>query len=284
MRLSQEQINAWVDSVSTPNTAKNYKSRISPVLKDREDIVKDIKNLSLLKDIVERYTSASTLKGVVQVFLKLISEYPGFVISDKAKKAWNDVFKEANSEMSQVYIQRSMEDKGESFSSIKEKVFAKYAEGSDERLYMEIYELCPTRDDLGSVFIVPTVRQARDATNNYLIVSQKTLKINEHKTAGKHGAFVCKIPQKVFKNIDITKEKLFDYGDTLSSWVGKMLKSVGVEGRIGALRHGFLSEKLEGDAVKDPEVRKELAKSMGHSGSVQLQYIRDIKKEGALPN
>ena len=282
MRLSQDDINDWIDSVSTPNTAKNYKSRISPVLKDREDIVKDIKNISLLKDIVERYTSASTLKGVVQVFLKLISEYPGFVISARAKKAWEDVFKEANADMAQTYIQRSMEDKGESFSSIKEKVFAKYPEGSDERLYMELYELCPTRDDLGSVFIVPNAKDAKEEGKNYLIVSQKSLKIQEHKTAGKYGTMMCKIPQKVFKKIDLTKEKLFDHGDTLSSWVGKMLKSVGVEGRIGALRHGFLSEKLAGDSIKDPEVRKELAKSMGHSAAVQLQYIRDIKKEGAL--
>jgi hypothetical protein len=113
-------------------------------------------------------------------------------------------------------------------------------------------------------------------------VSQKSLKINEHKTAAKHGPFVCKIPPKLFKKIDLTREKLFNHGETLTSWVGKMLKSVGVEGRIGALRHGYLSEKLEGDAVKDPKVRKELAKSMGHSGAVQLQYIRDIKKEGAL--
>jgi len=282
MKLSQEEINAWIDSVSAPSTAKNYKLRIAPVLRDRDDIVKDIKNLTLLKDIVDRYTSASTLKGIVQVFLKLIAEYPGFTITTKAKKAWEDVFKEANADMTQTYIQRSMESETESFSSIKKKVFDKYPDGSDERLYMELYELCPTRDDLGSVYIVPTVRQAKDDTKNYLIVSQKSLKINEHKTAAKHGPFVCKIPPKLFKKIDLTREKLFNHGETLTSWVGKMLKSVGVEGRIGALRHGYLSEKLEGDAVKDPKVRKELAKSMGHSGAVQLQYIRDIKKEGAL--
>jgi len=280
MRLSQDDINDWIDSVSTPSTAKNYKLRIAPMIRDRDDIVKDIKNLKLLTDIVERYTSASTLKGIVQVFLKLIAEYPGFTISDKAKKAWNDVFKEANAEMSQVYIQRSMEGETESFSSIKKKVFDKYPEGSDERLYMELYELCPTRDDLGSVYIVPTVRQVKEG-KNYLIVSRKTLKIQEHKTSGKHGALECKIPGALFKKIDITKEKLFDHGETLSSWVGKMLKSVGVEGRIGTLRHAFLSEKLSGDAVKDPQVRKELAKVMGHSGATQLQYIRDIEKTGA---
>jgi len=282
MKLSQDDINAWIDSVSTPNTAKNYKSRIAPMIRDREDIVKDIKNISLLKDIVERYNSASTLKGVVQVFLKLIGEYPGFVISARAKKAWEDVFKEANADMAQTYIQRSMDDEGESFSSIKEKVFAKYPEGSDERLYMELYEVCPTRDDLGSVFIVKNAKDAKEEGKNYLIISQKSLKIQEYKTSGKYGAMMCKIPGAIFKKIDLTKEKLFDHGETLSSWVGKMLKSVGVKGRIGALRHGFLSEKLEGDSIKDPEVRKELAKSMGHSAATQLQYIRNIKKEGAL--
>jgi len=234
--------------------------------------------MSLLTTIVERYTSPSTLKGIVQVFLKLINGYPGIKVSDKVKKLWEDVFTEANSEMSQVYIQRSMEDTVQSFSSVKAKVFDKYPEGSDERLYMELYELCPTRDDLGNVFIVPTIRQAKDKTKNYLVVSRKTLIINTHKTENKYGSFECKVPPRIFKKIDITKEKLFDHGDKLSSWVGGILKSVGVSGRINTLRHGFLSEKLEGDNVKDAKVRKHLARSMGHSGSVQLQYIREVKR------
>lgn len=278
MKLTQDDINAWIDSVSSPATAKNYKARIAPLIRDRDDILADIKDLSLLTEIVDKYTSASTLKGIIQVFLKLIAEYPGIKVSDRVKKMWEDVFKEANSEMSQVYIQRSMQDSVESFSSVKAKVFEKYPEGSDERLYMELYELCPTRDDLGSVYIVPTIRQAKDKTKNYLVVSRKMFIINEHKTANRHGSFECKIPPKIFRKIDITKEKLFDHGDTLSSWVGKILKSVGVSGRINTLRHGFLSEKLEGENVKDAKVRKHLARSMGHSGSVQLQYIREIKR------
>lgn len=278
MKLTQDDINAWIDSVSVPSTAKNYKARIAPLIRDRDDVLADIKDLSLLTEIVDKYTSASTLKGIVQVFLKLINEYPGIKVSDKVKKMWNDVFKEANSEMSQVYIQRSMEDTVESFSSVKAKVFEKYPEGSDERLYMELYELCPTRDDLGSVYIVPTIRQTKDKTKNYLVVSRKMFVINEHKTANRHGAFECKIPPKIFRKIDLTKEKLFDHGETLSSWVGKMLKSVGVSGRINTLRHGFLSEKLKGDEIKDPKVRKKLARTMGHSGAVQLQYLREIER------
>ncbi len=278
MKLTQDTINAWIDSIAVPSTAKNYKARIAPLIRDRDDVLKDIKNTSLLTEIVERYTSASTLKGIVQVFLKLINEYPGIKVSDRTKKLWEDVFREANSEMSQVYIQRSMEDTVESFSSVKAKVFEKYPEGSDERLYMELYELCPTRDDLGSVYIVPTVRQAKDKTKNYLIISRKMFVINEHKTASRHGSFECKIPPKIFRKIDLTRTKLFDHGETLSSWVGKILKSVGVTGRINTLRHGFLSEKLKDDEVKDPKVRKALARSMGHSASVQLTYIRELKK------
>jgi len=278
MKLTQDDINSWIDSISSPATAKNYKARIAPLIRDSDDVLAEIKDMSLLTTIVERYTSPSTLKGIVQVFLKLINGYPGIKVSDKVKKLWEDVFKEANSEMSQVYIQRSLEDTVESFSSVKAKVFEKYPEGSDERLYMELYEICPTRDDLGSVYIVPTIRQAKDKTKNYLVISRKMFIINEHKTANRHGSFECKIPPKIFRKIDITKEKLFDHGNTLSSWVGKILKSVGVSGRINTLRHGFLSEKLEGEAVKDPQVRKKLARSMGHSGSVQLQYIREVKR------
>jgi len=277
MKLSLDQINAWIDSVAKPSTAKNYKARIKKVLDGRVDIVKDIKNLTLLTDIVSMYTSASTLKGVVQVFLKLIAEYP-IEVSDRALKKWKDVFAEANTDMSTGYIQKSMEDKTESFTSIKEKVFAKYPEGSDERLYMELYEICPTRDDLGQVYIVSNMKDASDKSKNYLVISQKRLIINHHKTDGK-GAHDCIIPTKLFKKIDLSKEKVFDHGETLTSWVGKMLKSVDVPGRINTLRHAFVSEKLEGNNIKDPQVRKELAKSMGHSPAVQLQYIRDVVTE-----
>jgi len=75
MKLTQEDINAWIDSVSVPSTAKNYKARIAPLIRDRDDVLADIKDFSLLTEIVDKYTSASTLKGVVQVFLKLINEY-----------------------------------------------------------------------------------------------------------------------------------------------------------------------------------------------------------------
>ena len=278
MKLTLEKLNDFFDSISTPSTAKSYKARLAKLLRDSDDIYGDIVSLKVLTDIVESYTSASSIKSHVQVFLKIIAEYPGFKISEKAKKKYEEVFKEANAEMNQGYIQKSMEDSTESFSSIKKKVFDGYPEGSDERLYMELYEICPTRDDFGSVFIVPTLRDTKDKSKDYLVISKKTLQINNYKTADKYGAINCKIPIKLWRKIDLTKEKLFDHGDTLTSFVGKMLKSVGVDGRINTLRHAFLSEKLDGDAIKDPEVRKELAKSMGHSGAVQLLYLRDVEK------
>jgi integrase len=278
MKLSEEQIFDWIDSISKQSTAKNYKARIAKVLRDRDDIYKDIVSLKLLTDIVETYTSASTLKGIVQVFLKIIAEYPGFKISEKAKKKWEEVFAESNADMNQGYIQKSMEDTTESFSAIKQKVFDGYPEGSDERLYMELYEICAVRDNFGSLHIVQTLRDTKDKSKDYLVISKKILQINNYKTANKYGAIECKIPIKLFRKIDLTREKVFEHGETLTSWVGKILKSVGVGGRVNTLRHAFLSEKLDGDAIKDPEVRKELAKSMGHSGTTQLGYIRDIEK------
>ena len=130
MKLSAEEIYDWIDAnIPTASTANNYKVRIRPILKGRVDIVKDMEDLTLLTDIVNRYTSFSTLKGVVQVFLKLIAEYPGLKdkISDESFELYVDVFKDANTDMSQEYIQRSMEDKTESFTEIKKKVFEKYS-------------------------------------------------------------------------------------------------------------------------------------------------------------
>jgi len=289
MKITQEDINAWLSAnIPTPTTATNYRQRINPVIKmiDKDNIFPSIKNKDILRKIVERGGSPSTIKGATQVFLKLIKEYPGLreAVGEKVYETYNKFFIEANGEMHNQYVQKVVEkdEKDEiiPFSEIKRRIEDKFPPGSDERLYVYLYEHVPVRDNMGEVYIVPNVFDTHDKSKNYYVLSTKTIVINKYKKEGKYGMLKYKLPKEVYKLIDTTKEKIFDHGDKMTSWVHKMLKEIGIEGGVNVFRHAFVSEKLDGDKVKDPELRRELFTKMAHSPAVQLQYIRPLKKMG----
>ena len=286
--ISHEDINDWIDAnVPTASTAKNYKQRINPIIKliDSDNIFPSIKNKDVLKKIMEKGGAASTIKGATQVFLKLIKDYPGLLeaVGEKIYETYNKFFMEANGDMQNGYIQKVVEkdekDEIESYSEIKKKIEARFPAGSDERLYTYLYEHVPVRDNLAEVYIVPNVFDTHDKSKNYYVLSTKTIVINKYKKEGKYGMLKFKLPKEIYKLIDTTKEKIFNHGERLTGWVHNMLKEIGIEGGVNVFRHAFISEKLEGENIKDPEKRKELFDKMGHSPAVQLQYIRPLKKE-----
>jgi hypothetical protein len=285
MKISEDQVNAWVDSaVPNANSAKNYKTRIKPFVKDSDNIVPKLRNLDILKAINERYTAPSTVKGIIQVFLKLIAEYPGLkeAVGEKVYDTYNKAFAEANGAMSTQYIQKSIvkdeEDAIPSFSSLKKMIYNSFPAGSDERLFVDLYEVAPVRDDFGKLYIVQTIPETKDKTKNYYVLSRHTIILNDYKKGTRYGQLRYKVPKALQKRIDTSKETIFDHGETLTSWVGKMLKSIGVSGAVNTFRHAYLSEALDGEGIKDPEVRKELFTKMAHSPSTQLQYLRALKE------
>lgn len=287
MNITQEDINTWIDeNVPTVTTAKNYKQRINPILKsfEADNVFPMIKNKEVLKKILERGGAASTIKGATQVFLKLIVGYPGLreAVGEKVYETYNKFFLEANGNMINGYIQNVVDkdanDEIDSYTDIKKKIEARFPVGSDERLYTYLYEYVPVRDNMGEVYIVPNVFDTHDKSKNYYVLSTKTIVINRYKKEGKYGMLKYKLPRHIYKLIDTTKPKIFNHGTTLTSWVSKMLKEIGIEGGVNVFRHAFISEKLDGENIKDPEKRKELFEKMGHSPAVQLQYIRPLKK------
>lgn len=286
MNITHEDINNWLDAnIPTASTAKNYKQRINPVLKtiESDNIFPSIKNKDILKKILDKSGSASTIKGATQVFLKLIVGYPGLreAVGESVYNTYNKFFMEANSDMQNGYIQKVVEkdvkDEIDSYSSIKKKIEDRFPVGSDERLYTYLYEYVPVRDNMAEVFIVPNVAATKDKSKNYLVMSTKTVVINKYKKEGKYGMLKFKLPKDIYKMIDTTKPKIFNHGATLTSWVHKMLKEIGIDGGVNVFRHAFISEKLDGENIKNPELRKELYEKMGHSPAVQLQYIRKLK-------
>lgn len=285
LKISQDDINDWIKANCAPSTATNYRQRINPTIKElnEENLVPEIKSKKVLEVIMKKYSSPSTIKGATQVFLKLIAEYPGLKdeVGEKVYEAYRKFFAEANSEMSNGYIQKAIvhdeKDKIESFSKIKEMVYKAFPEGSDQRLYMDLYEIAPVRDDFGELNIVDKKIETKDKTKNYYVISTHNLVINEYKKSGKYGQLVYKLPKKVYSKIDTTKPFVFNHGKQLTHWVSKMLKTIGVEGAINTLRHSYLSEQLDGENIKDPNIRRDLFERMAHSASTQLQYLRALK-------
>jgi hypothetical protein len=286
MEISVDDVYAWLDeNIPTASTLKNYKVRIRPVLAALDDtkVYQAIKDKTILKLILEKGGSSSTMKGKTQVFLKLIKEYPGLLeaVGEKVYEIYNKFFLEANADMAAGYIQKAIvqdeEDAIEPFSEIKKKVFKAFPAGSDERLYMELYEIAPVRDDFGELLIVKKTVDTLDKSKNYYVMSNHQLVINEHKSKNKYGTLRYKLPKEVYQLIDTMNQFVFEHGSTLSSFVSKMLGKIGIDGAINVLRHAYLSEQLDGENIKDPVIRKNLFQKMAHSQSAQLGYLRKLK-------
>jgi hypothetical protein len=284
---TKEDIINWIDTnIPTVSTRTNYKQRINPILKlvTGDDIFTAIKSKEILKIILNKGGAASTIKGATQVFLKLIKEYPGLreFVGEKVYETFNKFFLEANAEMSSGYIQKAIvqdeTDAIERFSEIKKKVYEAFPDNSDERLYMDLYEIAPVRDDFGRLTIVEKVENTKDKMNNYYVISNHQLIINEHKSKNKYGTLKYRIPKKVWVKIDTSKPYVFNRSSQLSPFVHEMLKAIGIDGAINVLRHSYLSEELDGEKILDPQIRKELFQRMAHSQSAQLGYIRALKK------
>ena len=284
MKISEDQINTWLDSTVSINSGKQYKARIKRFIEDSDNIVPKLKNFEILEAIRARGGASSTVKGIIQVFLKLIAEYPGLkeAVGDKVYDKYNKAFTEANGAMSTQYIQKSIvkdeDDSIPSFSSLKKMIYNSFPVGSDERLYVDLYEVAPVRDDFGRLYIVETIPETKDKSKNYYVLSIHTIILNEYKKGTRYGQLRYKVPKALQKRIDTSKETIFDHGETLTSWVGTMLKSIGVQGAVNTFRHAYLSEALDGENIKDPEIRKELFTKMAHSPSTQLQYLRSLKE------
>lgn len=282
MEITQGQINEWLKANCAPSTATNYRQRINPTIKEIADdnLFPAIKSLEVLKIINKKYTNASTIKGATQVFLKLIAEYPGLkeAVGEKVYDIYNKFFLEANAEMGNEYIQRALDSEEiDSFTALKQMVYSEFPEGSDERLFMDLYEVAPVRDDFGELHIVESPAETEDKSKNYVVVSGRQMIINHYKKSEKYGPLKYLIPKKVFKKIDTSKPLVFNHGKQLTHWVSKMLGKIEVKGAINTLRHAYLSEQLDGEKILDPKVRRELFQRMAHSPSTQLQYIRTLK-------
>ena len=259
----------WMAENKSQSTAKMYIGQLKRAITGaNSDEVAD-----LLGWIGSNVTSPNTQRTALQALLCYSGE-------DEQVLAAYQAADEAATEHS---IQRSFEEEVLSFNIIKEKVFEHFTEGSDQRLYMELYELVPTRDDLGSVEMCN--KDHKPKSENWLRTDTRELHIGRHKTVGKYGSIHVKIPKKLMELVPTDHKYLFENSEgkalgSMSKFVGDMLKTCGVhdKGSINYLRHSYASTELAGSKVKDTEKRRELFCKMMHSPLTQLKYLRTLKE------
>jgi hypothetical protein len=194
-----------------------------------------------------------------------------------------EAYQAADEAASEFAIQRSFDEEVVPFTTIKEKVIEHFPEGSNERLYIELYDLVPTRDDFGSIELCS--KDHKPNSENWLRMDSRELHIGKHKTFGKYGSIHVKLPKQLVQMIPANRKFLFEKPDgkalgSMSKFVGDMLKTCEVhdKGSINLLRHSYISTELSGSKVKDTDARRELFMRMYHSPVTQLKYLRTLKE------
>jgi hypothetical protein len=259
----------WMFENKSQSTAKMYVGQLKrAIMGANSDEVAD-----LMKWIGLNVTNPNTQRTCLQALLCYSGEDEQVLAAYQA----------ADEAATEYGIQRSFEEEVMPFNIIKEKVFEHFPESSDQRLYMELYELVPTRDDLGNVELCS--KEHKPTSENWLRMDSRELHIGKHKTVGKYSSIHVKLPKKLMEMIPTDRKFLFEKTEgkalgSMSKFVGDMLKTCGAhdKGSINYLRHSYASTELSGSKVKDTEKRRELFCRMMHSPLTQLKYLRTLQE------
>jgi len=237
-------------------------------------------------------------------------EFDALNTENRALKRGYDELDRFNTELKAVGDSENIVNKDEkdpvlAWDEIIRKVFAKYPAGSKERLYIQMYGQFPSRDDFGSLWVddtdtdMPkTDREASELVrkNTLFIPNNRRRKsekkaifvLKDYKTSSIYGTrrfeFSPELTKEIVKYVkkhDVTGAKKVPYifgSGAMSSWVGKLLDSVGVQRKkanINYLRRSYVSTEFDKEGIT-PEQRVKLAWDMKHSPAGSLKYWRNL--------
>lgn len=231
-------------------------------------------------------------KAYMQVLLWAIDHF-NIPFDRKLKEKYNDYFSELKiMNMDRVDLEKET-IKLTKYSIYLQRVLEEYGADSQEYLYARMFDEISCRDDYGSLVVCNTPQQIdlNDTTKNFILVpnmqgTQATYYLNNYKTINSYGKYVSKFSKETS---DLIRQHLdhydFEYGKSflfhkgaMSGWVGKLNRSVGIDGAIGLLRKMKISE--ESSKKPTPRQRLDLSKKMQHSVTVQAAvYKRQIEEE-----
>ena len=182
-------------------------------------------------------------------------------------------------------------EKVENINTYLENVQKKFGESSKQYVLSRLYDEAPLRDNFHQLIIISTNNEDRDKNINYIKVPRSgnaQVIANKYKTHKTYGTIKIDLSSKLtnlirqyMKDNNISKgEGLFGETERLSAFVSTMNKSLGYKGGVSLYRKMKISTLLDGENIKDVELRLELADKMGHKPATQLYYLRQLYANG----
>ena len=219
--------------------------------------------------------------------IRWVYTHMNLTIPEDIKKKYNDIISIYH-EKSLVQTHKNKISAEKSVlpeSEYVNKIDREFGKESKEWLVTQLYLQVPCRDNL-SLTVVPTVASSKkDLTKNYVVVprgngSCKVI-LNVYKTSSKYGDLTYDLDGNVSQLIRewIVKHEIATGAPlwkdkTLSSFVSKMNKKVGIQGSINYLRHLAISnQNIEAMSIEELHSK---ATQAGHSITMHRDYCRAI--------
>ena len=260
-----------------------------------------------------RFMALKTTQQQFETLLKVLRHHPEFDALNTRNRVLREGYDELdrfNTELKAIGDSESIVSKDEkapvlAWDEIVKKVFNKYPAGTKERLYIQMYGQFPSRDDFGSLWVddtdtdIPqTDKEAAELVrkNTLFIPNTRRRKaekravfvLKDYKTSSIYGTrrfeFSPELTKEILKYVKKNKitgpnrvPYIFGSG-AMSTWVGKLLDSIGVErqkANINYLRRSYVSTELDKEGIT-PEQRVKLAWDMKHSPAGSLKYWRNL--------
>jgi len=281
--ISIEDIKAkLIEVIPNKNSAMTWFYAVQRIMKQFEET--DFVKLINSKDLIEKLNStdfkANTRQTNYTAILKVIHTLD-VKLSSAIKKKIVHAFQSSKIKAHE-YAAEPKEDVI-TFDEYMKRLEDKFGKESKEFLIASIYKEVPVRDDL-QLKIVNSVKEATDQKINYLVLTQSPkgrIIINHFKTENKHEPadviLTTSLTNKIKKFVNAKNFKEYLFTDkSLTSFVSKMNKTIGLKGSISLFRHMIVEDFLK--TARTPEERVEMAEKMKHSPATQLNYLRNKKE------
>jgi len=234
-----------------------------------DDLVKCLKDPTLLEMIIKTYTNPNTRKTYINSLLYAIDHHP--VLKENVKGADRqriaDAYENTTHE-SQAYNDEKQKEEVERFDLMLERIDMDYP-GTEVQLLMHLYDNATMRDDFNNLYLRKTPGE------NYIDRLKGMLHMEKYnKTQGRYGqARPVKLGLRFMQLLNASLKK--HPRDTLLSVQSRTIfNKLGKGHGVDFLRHSKITTELDGENIRDPEKRRELAERMKHSPMTQLNYLR----------
>ncbi len=252
----------------------------------------------------------STNAEYVTVLIAL-REYPrfkeDFANDQRFKDAYKEldrIFTETDAKIAANKLQNPKDPKPVvDWNTLVNKVKNKYNDHlSKEFLYIDMYNEFPSRDDFSALFVDASTNQVPQKDNQAQISSinkntlflpnnstRKNMKkallvLVDYKTKALYGTkeyqFSEALTKRMVKYWEKNNSPVYFFGKPkMTSWVGKLLDSLGITDRGGSnisyLRRSYISTAMK--QVTSAAEREQLSFKLRHSPSASLKYIRELE-------